>query len=69
MSETDITIPPEARDALRSFIAKQHDYWLSDEDARAACLAMIRVWPNMFVYQYGDDGSHSVILPLPKEGA
>lgn len=37
------------------------------EAARAAGLAMLRAWPGMFLYQYGDDGSHSIILPLPQE--
>ena len=40
--------------------------WL--DDARAACLAMLRAWPGA----YTDPGGYprrDLILPLPKEGA
>lgn len=61
----DITIPPKAFTAAELAYTEALS---NDEDPiRAACLAMIRAWPGTFVYQYGDDGSHSIILPLPTE--
>lgn len=68
---TDITIPDEALEAAARAIATMEgvpEAWvLRLVRARFAILAMLRAWPNMFVYQYGDDGSHSIILPLHPE--
>lgn len=46
---TDITIPPEALEAVAKII--KDSFFTNDSDAenvaRAACLAMLKAWPGM----------------------
>jgi hypothetical protein len=60
---TDITIPPDAIDAaLRKWLSHSGT---RDERMEAACLAMLRAWPEM-EYMMGDEAFpfHHIILPL-----
>lgn len=73
---TDITIPPEALEAAAKEIAMQCrcamacDWRNHMEDARAACIAMLRAWPG--VRDTSTEGGephwqHHIILPLTQE--
>lgn len=79
MSETDITIPREAEEAVAKTIACQRyrKTWglLTDlerevcvNDARAACLAMLRAWPGMKMTPSWELRTHKrsveIVLPL-----
>jgi hypothetical protein len=69
---TDITIPAAALEAFKRLLREQNDVWLTDDEARAACRAMLNAWPGM--WQKGSAGTFSgavpyaaIILPLPQE--
>ena len=59
---TNITIPPEALEAMRAKLPP----FFSEGMARAACLAMIRAWPGASG-ELSDKGNPYIILPLPTE--
>lgn len=67
MSESNITIPPEALRAARA--ASMNARGDGEDPIEAACLAMIRAWPGMAV----NDGCpvwHAyphIILPLTEK--
>jgi hypothetical protein len=71
---TDITIPPAAEKAAElAIITLELDHEnrgimppTPAEKARAACLAMLREWPEMVVCTY-PVRTGRIILPLPKE--
>jgi hypothetical protein len=74
---TDITIPPEAVKAAARAMAvdndTREDWWRFYEGrARAACLAMLKAWPDVAIKDYyegfSDIPSHKeIILPLNAE--
>jgi hypothetical protein len=45
------TIPPEALEALRQSVSKAIDARFTEQEAHAACLAMLKNWPGMRVHQ------------------
>ncbi len=59
----DITIPPEALEAaIKAFDESEEDAYVSHaDDIRAACIAMLRNWPDSILMPA------ELILPLPKE--
>ena len=63
---TDITIPPEAAKALAMAIYEITGEGIDMDEARAACLAMLKAWPGMEQVppQYGDRVPPVIILPL-----
>ena len=80
----DITIPPEALEAAARVLHDHaeifddlpwEDLSVADqnayiEEARAACLAMLKAWPSMRNSQHVSfDGQteSAIILPLPQE--
>jgi hypothetical protein len=68
----NITIPPEALEALFQLLYPYMDTGGSESMAREvcndACLAMLKNWPgadaNFFVLKTGED---AILLPLPKD--
>lgn len=71
---TDITIPPEALEAAARALALENEtrenLWpLYEGKARAACLAMLKAWPGMWVEQLYPVpvATQGIILPLPQE--
>lgn len=83
---TDITIPPEALEAAARALADAYYRHCSDDritladtddtpedwmnEARAACLAMLRAWPGMWEQHITSPALNrplSIILPLPQE--
>jgi hypothetical protein len=66
---TDITIPPEALEALQEFVMERHGCLLSDDEAYAACLAMLKNWPGMVEKRANENLllanlNPAIILPL-----
>lgn len=72
---TDITIPPEALEAVARKLAidtEGTDEWwtLYMRRAHAACLAMLKAWPGMRVSHRLDEWGPTdpqIILPLTQE--
>ncbi len=66
---TDITIPPEALEAAAKAMWKTDDpsQWELGM-AHAACLAMLKAWPDMQLSCLTVEvPGHKIILPLPTE--
>ena len=63
---TDITIPAEAAKALAMAIYEITGEGIDMDEARAACLALLKAWPGMEQVppQYGDRVPPVIILPL-----
>ena len=65
---TDITIPREALEALAMAIYEITGEGIDMDEARAACLAMLKAWPGK---EFKMNGAMRTfyILPLPTENS
>ena len=65
---TDITIPPEAAKALAMAILEMTGEGIDMDEARAACLAMLKAWPGSYSLAENDSAEIRdvavIILPL-----
>lgn len=68
---TDITIPPEALEALAMAILEITGEGIDMDEARAACLAMLKAWPGSYSLAENDSAEIRdvavIILPLTTE--
>ena len=63
---TDITIPPEAAKALAMAILEMTGEGIDMEEARAACLAMLKAWPGA-EWLYVSEPVLALPMPLTQE--